>query len=201
MKLFLLGGRPCSGKTTLAARFGQKYNIAVDYLDVFAQRCIDASSEDNPNIFRWKNRDLVDVFQKEPKDLFFEYINTYEEMLTYLFEHINGIKKDMVILEGSILLPKFLSQFKEKYEIEVCYLLTDDIFVGERYVKRDYVLEMLKKNTGKKALDNILERDAIFAKYLVEEIEAFNLPTINIDGNIPMEETMKMLEDVFKLGK
>jgi 2-phosphoglycerate kinase len=199
MKLFLLGGRPCSGKTTLASRIGKKYSITVDYLDVFAQRCINNSDEDNPNIFRWKNRDLIDVLHKEPMELFFDYLNMYEEMLPFLFEHINSIKKDIVILEGSILMPKFLSQFKEKYEIKVCYLLTDDSFVRERYVKRDYVLEMLKKNTGKKALDNLLERDSIFAKYLVDEIKEFNLPKINIDENISIEDTLKIIEDVLKI--
>ena len=37
MKLYLLGGRPCSGKTTLAYNLGNIHGIDVEYLDVFAQ--------------------------------------------------------------------------------------------------------------------------------------------------------------------
>jgi len=37
MELYLLGGRPCSGKTTLSYYLGQKHKIEVKYLDVFSQ--------------------------------------------------------------------------------------------------------------------------------------------------------------------
>ena len=52
MELFLLGGRPCSGKTTLSYYLGQKYKIEVKYLDVFAQKCINESTIETPNIYR-----------------------------------------------------------------------------------------------------------------------------------------------------
>ena len=55
MKIYLLGGRPCSGKTTIAYKLGQKYNIDVKYLDVYAQKLIDNSTPKTPNIVKVKS--------------------------------------------------------------------------------------------------------------------------------------------------
>ncbi|WP_425448519.1 hypothetical protein [Dethiothermospora halolimnae] len=52
MKLYLLGGRPCSGKTTFAYHLGEKFGIKVWYLDVFAYEHIEASTIETPSIYR-----------------------------------------------------------------------------------------------------------------------------------------------------
>lgn len=108
MKLFLIGGRPCSGKTTLAYKLGKKYNMDVTNLDEFTRECINNSTDENPNMYRWKNLNLNELLQKEPLELFCEYVRTYEEMLPSLLRAINKSKMNVSILEGSILLPKLV---------------------------------------------------------------------------------------------
>ncbi|MFO7656734.1 MAG: hypothetical protein R6W78_06670 [Bacteroidales bacterium] len=194
MKLFLIGGRPCSGKTTLSFKLGRKHNINVDCLDVFAQEFINQSTEDYPNMYNWKDTNLIEMLQKEPKEQYRDYIKTYEEMLPFLLKAIDVSEKKESILEGSILLPKFVEVFKKSHVVKICYLLTDDAFVRERYYSRDYVQNMLNKPKGKKALNNLLLRDSLFSGYINDEIKNFALPKIVIHADDDVETNLKRLE-------
>jgi 2-phosphoglycerate kinase len=194
MKLFLIGGRPCSGKTTLSFQLGRKHNIHVEHLDLFAQGCINQSTENYPNMYRWKVADLVELLQKESGKLFSDYLKIYEEMLPFLLKAIDVSEKKELILEGSILLPKFVEMFKKNHDVKICYLLTDDAFARERYFSRDYVQNMLNKPNGKKALNNLLLRDSLFSGYINDEIKKFALPKIVIHAYDDVEKNLKRLE-------
>jgi len=196
MKLFLLGGRPCSGKTTLAYKLSKKHNIDVNYLDEFTQECINKSTADNPNLYKWKSMNLIELLQKDPHELFYEYVKTYEEMRPSLLKIIDKSKTNALILEGSILLPKFIDDFKKDHEIRVCYLFTDDDFVKERYFRRDYVVDMLGDAKGNIAISNLLERDSFFSEYINNEIEKYALPKLVINANDDIELAINKLEAI-----
>lgn len=199
MELFVLGGRPCSGKTTLSYYLGKQCKIDVFYLDTFAQTCIKNATAITPNIYRWKDSDLVDLLQKEPHILFDEYISFYEEMFPFLEDKLLSINKNKLIVEASILLPKFIEKLKENFEIKVCYLITTDDFVKENYIKRDYVKNMMSKPNGGVALANLLLRDAIFAKYICDELEIFSYPKIDIIKGNDIAQTIKQLRNIMCL--
>ncbi len=201
MKLFLIGGRPCSGKTTLARKLGEKYHIGVNHLDEFTQECINNSTANNPNLYKWKSMNLIELLQKEPHELFCEYVRTYEEMLPSLLRAINKSKMNVSILEGSILLPKFIDDFKKNHEIRVCYLFIDDDFVKERYFRRDYVQVMLGEANGNNAIRNLLERDSLFSEYINNEIEKYALPKLVINTNGDIEFDLKNLEVILGIGE
>jgi len=97
------------------------------------------------------------------------------------------------------LLPKFIDALKEKYDVNICYCVTDDDFVKEKYIKRDYVQDMLTKPNGEIAVENLLERDSIFAKYLSNEIEKYSLPRVYIKSGNDIEKEMIGVEKILGL--
>jgi len=200
MKLFLLGGRPCSGKTTLAGKLGEKWNIDVIHLDEFARECIEKSTADHPNMHRWKAGNLVKLLRKDPAILMSEYIDTYTEMLPFLLGKIDASTTQVAILEGAMLLPGFIHAFKNKHVVKTCYLQTDDAFVFEKYYSRDYVQDMLTKTNGKKAVENLLGRDSLFGGYISDEVEKYALPMIPIKSNDSIELTLSRLEVILELS-
>ena len=199
MKLYLFGGRPCSGKTTLAYNLGQLHNIEVWYLDVFAQKCIEKATIETPHIYEWKNKDMIEILQKEPNVLFKEYVNFYEELFPLLLEELESVDERSLILEGSILLPKFIDILREKYDVKICYMLTDDEFVKEKYIKRDYAQDMITKPKGKVALNNLLERDSLFAKYILDEVNKYSLPNRTINSDSDTGKELMFIEKLFEL--
>ena len=92
------------------------------------------------------------------------------------------------------MLPKFIDYLTELYDVKICYLVTDDEFVKERYVKRDYVEHILTMPNGEIALKNLLQRDSIFAKYILDEIKKYELPKIQIKSEDDIESAMNSLE-------
>lgn len=60
-------------------------------------------------------------------------------------------------------MPKFINTLKESFDVLICYLVTNDTSVRERYFKRDYAKEILTQANGEEALENLLQRDTIFA--------------------------------------
>jgi uridine kinase len=196
MKLFLIGGRPCSGKTTLAEQLGKKYNIGVNHLDLFAQECINNSTEQHTYLYGWKSSSLIDLLQNEPVELFSDYLKTYEQMLPFLLKAIDMSKEKLLLLEGTILLPKFIPKLRKNYDVKICFLITDDAFVRERYYSRPYVQEMLNNPNGEKAVLNLFNRDSIFSEYLNDEIAKHAFHKIVIHADDTIEATLKRLEVV-----
>jgi len=199
MKIFLLGGRPCSGKTTIAYQLGQKYNIDVKYLDVYAQELIDNSTPKTPNIFSWKGISLTQAMNGSPEVLFDTYLKAYDEMIPFFLDMISKLESKKIILEGSILTPKFVSLLEKQYDTQVCYLLTDDNFVREQYIKRDYAQNMIKEVDGKQSLENLLERDSIFAKYIIKEIKKYNYPSLEIHNKSEPQVNISLVEKILNL--
>lgn len=199
MKIYLLGGRPCSGKTTIAYKLGQKYNIDVKYLDVYAQKLIDNSTPKTPNIFSWKGISLTQAMNGSPEVLFDTYLKAYDEMIPFFLDMISKLESKKIILEGSILTPKFVSLLEKQYDTQVCYLLTDDNFVREQYIKRDYAQEMIRQVGGKQSLENLLQRDSIFAKYIIKEIKKYNYPSLEIHYNSEPQVNMSLVEEILNL--
>ena len=199
MKIYLLGGRPCSGKTTIAYELGQKYNMDVKYLDVYAQELIDNSTPKTPNIFSWKGISLTQAMNGSPEVLFDTYLNAYDEMTPFFLDMLSNLDSQKIILEGAILTPKFVSLLENQYETKVCFLLTDDDFVREKYIKRDYAQEMIRQVGGKQSLENLLKRDSIFAKYIVKELKKYNYPSLEIHNKSEPQVNMSLVEGIFNL--
>lgn len=199
MKIYLLGGRPCSGKTTIAYQLGQKYNIDVKYLDVYAQELIDNSTPKTPNIFSWKGISLTQAMNGSPEVLFDTYLKAYDEMIPFFLDMISKLESKKIILEGSILTPKFVSLLEKQYDTQVCYLLTNDNFVREQYIKRDYAQNMIKEVDGKQSLENLLERDSIFAKYIIKEIKKYNYPSLEIHNKSEPQVNISLVEEILNL--
>ena len=199
MKIYLLGGRPCSGKTTIAYKLGQKYNIDVKYLDVYAQKLIDNSTPKTPNIFSWKGISLTQAMNGSPEVLFDTYLKAYDEMIPFFLDMISKLESKKIILEGSILTPKFVSLLEKQYDTQVCYLLTDDNFVREQYIKRDYAQDMIKELNGKQSLENLLQRDSIFAKYIIKEIKKYNYPSLEIHNKSEPQVNISLVEEILNL--
>jgi len=201
MKLFLLGGRPCSGKTTLANRLGKKYHIEVYSLDEFVQDCINHSNEENILLYRWKSLNIIELLQDEPINLFNDYIRIYEIILPDLLQTINTSKRNALLLEGSILLPQFIDYFKKQHDVRVCYLDTHDDFVTEKYLEREYAFNMLKSKNGQIAIKHLLERDSIFAQFINNEIEKNAFTKLMIDADSDIESVLRKLEAILEFNE
>lgn len=165
-KLFVISGRPCSGKTSMTYKLSLAFNIHAEYLDVLAAKVVDSSKQETPELYRWKDWDLVSILSKEPDILFQKYLVFYGELLPFVIEFIKDHLEDSLILESAFFLPKHIKALAKEFEVTAIFMKTSDAFVRQHYVKRDYVMEMIKQEKGRKSVENLLLRDALYASYV-----------------------------------
>ena len=193
MKLYIIAGRPCSGKTTIAYKLGLKSGLKVLYLDVFAHEMVAASNESTLELYKWKKNSLYDILNDNPLNLLNDYIKSYKELFPLLLNELKHKYNEDLILESSIFLPEFVLELSREFDIYVQYIKTTDEYVNERYVERDYVKELLKKSNGKNVVNNLLERDKLFAKLLYEQAESACYPIFNIESDKDYDILLKKL--------
>lgn len=186
-ELFIIAGRPCSGKTSLTYKLSQKYKIHAEYLDVFAAKAVDQATKDSPELYRWQGWQMVSILSKDPKVLFKEYQGFYRELYPLVEDFILDRKEEQLILESSFFLPEHVKKLQGLFDVRVIYLKTSDDFVRERYVKRDYAVAMAQEDGGQQALENLLQRDRIFADYMYRQAQLNGYEIINLSNDQDFE--------------
>lgn len=78
------------------------------------------------------------------------------------------------------MLPKYIEILKNDFTVYDIYLNASDQFVDLNYLKRVYAQEMLKSYSGEIALKNLLERDRLYYKYIMDQANIFKSKIINI---------------------
>lgn len=180
--LYIVSGRPCSGKTSMVYRLSQNHSLHPEYLDVFAASVVDKSDESTPEIFRWKGWDLVKILNKEPEVLFHEYIGYYEELMPMVLQYLKNHEENTIILESSFFLPEHIKRLSIEFNVNSIFMKTLDEFVRKEYVKRDYAIALAEQEGGSKSLENLLNRDVLFAKHMYNQAEKEGFEILDIKG-------------------
>ncbi len=201
MKLYIIGGRPCSGKTTIAHKLGLKSGLEVIYGDLFALAMVHTSDSTNQELLKWKNQALIDILQDDPNKLAIDYINFHKELNPLILKELLSKGNKDLILEGTNFLPEFVKELEKHFDVEVQYIKTSDDFVNEKYVTRDYVIELLKHDNGQNALLNLLERDRLYSKYMYKSAHENNYDVFEIMDNIDFEKLFSILLKNMRLNK
>lgn len=198
MKLYIIGGRPCSGKTTFAHRLGELTKYKVHYLDVFAWEQVEQSTSDQKQCYKWKTNEMVVILQENPEQLCEDYIAFYDEIFPALIPFLKNSNDEVLILESAMLLPKYIKQLQTQFACEVVYLKTSDEFVRDVYPLRDYAKGMITTKKGEIALENLLQRDSLFASKLYEEAAKLDYTIIDCSQK-GFTESFEIISKHFKL--
>lgn len=188
-KILLIGGSPCSGKSTLSEYLCSKYNFQYIKVDDYMGKHIDEADEkQHPILYKWKTTPWFELFSREVDVQLEEEINFYYEEWEFLKRDIlNDDMGEDLIIEGCGLLPSLVTSLYNKSHI--FYMIPEEKFQIEKYSLRDWAFDILKEaDDPKKAFDNWMNRDIRFAKYIKQEAESLYFPVFITDGRKTVEE-------------
>ncbi len=194
MKLYVIAGRPCSGKTTLTARLSNVFNIEAMYLEVFCHEKTVSAKPDNEIMYKWKDFNLVKALDQEPNILFLEYLKYYDELFPMLLNHLKTLDKKSLVIEGAIILPKYIGELKKHFEVNYLYLELADEIVDLKYRLRNYAIDLAKTKEGEIALERLIKRDVLFAKYIKDECQKGNHKLISITSESEFERLFEVVK-------
>lgn len=205
MGLIIIGGSPCSGKSTFAKKYAEEFGYQYISTDDYLQKHINESSASEPILHQWKTEPWHSLLRRNSNIQFEEMISFYELEWRYLLPELKAIiNQKNVILEGCAFLPSIVNQFFK--EANVLYLIPSKSFQVEQYKLRTWINDILN-NAEDKALtfERWMERDHLFSNYIKEKTQQFHYPVYINDGTIDLNQMYHQLvrmieskqEDVF----
>jgi hypothetical protein len=198
--IFWLGGSPCAGKSSIS-------QILESYFDIDVYR-VDAAFEKHkekfdkllhPALCDWESSTWNQRWMKPIDKLVGDVINCYQEHFSLIIEDVLEFSKDKPLLvEGTALLPQQVSQILSKRSNAIWLVPTPD-FQAEKYSQREWVYEILKQcDNQEKAFQNWMERDTIFADFIINEVEKLKLEWLLVDGSRTIEENAMIVTKHFQ---
>ena len=198
--LYLIGGSPCSGKSTIAANLADRYQlISIKLDDLVEEFTREARKDGAPISTRREKRTSDQIWLREPVAMAEEEWAFYEEIFPYLLQYLVDNQDKPLMIEGAGLLPQLVSSLA----LELAYLcITPSAdFQIEQYAKREWVPYVLQDSSNPQlAFDNWMKRDILFAQRCRREAERLSYPHLLTDGSRRIEEMTEQAADILGLS-
>ena len=195
-----MGGSPCSGKSSIADILSTQYDVEVYHVDeAFVEYIPDFTPEVFPVNFKWTHTPWQELWMQPQETLLHEAIDAYTEHLHFIFADLKGIE-GKVIAEGTCLLPDCIKPLISDISRAIWVVPTEN-FQREMYPKRgpfvNIVLEQCED--PEQAMQNWMDRDVTFARWVVERTKMLKLPCIEVDGQRSIAENAVLVANHFNL--
>ena len=197
--LYLIGGSPCSGKSTIAANLAERYQLVPIKLDDLVEDFTREARKDGAPISTRREKWTSDqIWLREPVAMAEEEWAFYEEIFPYLLPFLVENQDKPLMIEGAGLLPHLIKSLNRDLSY-LCLTPTAD-FQKEQYAKREWVPYVLQNSSHPQlAFDNWMKRDILFAKRCRKEAERLSYPQLLTDGSRRIEEMTEQAAHILGL--
>ena len=198
-----LGGSPCSGKSSIADRLSDRLGIHVYHVDeAFNDYVRRISAQQHPVTYKWVNTPWENLWMQPHDVLLQEAIAAYSEQFELILEDLCAQPDtEPLLAEGTALLPGLVKPLLSRPQ-QALWMVPTEAFQRELYPKRGaWVQEILATcDDPQAALENWMDRDVAFARWVADGAASHDLPCIWVDGSSGVEERMAMVADYFGLN-
>ena len=187
MKPFVLGGSPCSGKSTLASSLVRDYSLELYACDAFETPHVQRSSfVAQPTLYSARALNFGQHFMRDPEDLLEFNLNFYREEWTFILEDLKN-KTGPVLLEGAACMPELVP-----LEWPAVWLVPTPDFQRYHYAQRPWIQGVLKGTPNPEvAFEHWMARDELFAQHVVKQCQRLNRLFLVVDGSQTLQQTLE----------
>jgi len=200
-KAYILGGSPCSGKSTtaemLAAKYGFQYYRADNHDRAHMQR---SQPDLQPVMFKISRMSWEEIWSRSVADLLKDEIAYYREGFSFILDDLCQFDLETpVILEGAAFLPDLIHQYPVLHH-HVVYMIPAIAFQLHHYQKRPWIHGILKEcRDPRQAFANWMKRDEFFGQEVIRQANLYGFPVIVVDGSADIDMQFKAVERQFRL--
>lgn len=187
---FILGGSPCSGKSTLAERLvdawgWQTYKVD-DYQEDHIQRC---DPQRHPVMYRYNTMTWNEIWMRPVEQQVAEEFAYYRERFELILEDLESFDLERpLLLEGAAFLPELLAQSSADPR-RVLFLVPTPAFQRHHYRQRPWIQHILNECADpEQAFENWMLRDALFGQEILRQAQAKGYATLLVDGSQTLAE-------------
>ena len=198
--LYMIGGSPCSGKSTLASLLARKYDLLHIKLDDLVDEMMSQASVDSrPICLLRQDRNPEQIWMRNPEEMADEEWRFYEEIFPYVKSCLIKNQDKALLVEGAGLLPHLIKSLEEPAVSYLCLTPTAD-FQKKHYKQREWVPYVLEGTSNpEQAFENWMKRDILFAQMVRKEAKKLGYPSLMTDGSRLEKETAEKIARLLKL--
>ena len=193
MMLYMIGGSPCSGKSTIASLLARQYQLLHIKLDDLIDEMMSQASADSQPICLLRQ-------DRNPEEMADEEWRFYEEIFPYVKSYLIKNQDRPLLMEGAGLLPHLVKELEWPASSYLCLTPTAD-FQKKHYKQREWVPYVLEGTTNpEQAFENWMQRDILFAQMVRKETMKLGYPSLIADGSQSEKQTVEEVARLLKLS-
>ena len=190
--LYMIGGSPCSGKSTITSLLARQYQLLHIKLDDLIEEMMSQASADSQPICLLRQ-------DRNPEEMADEEWRFYEEIFPYVKSYLIKNQDRPLLVEGAGLLPHLVKELEWPASSYLCLTPTAD-FQKKHYRQREWVPFVLEGTTNpEQAFENWMQRDILFAQMVRKEAVRLGYPSLITDGSQPENQTAEEVARLLKL--
>ena len=186
---YILGGSPCSGKSTIAEQLSASYDLQYykvdDHYQEHVARC---SPQQHPIMYKIAQMGWNEIWSRPAALLVQEEMEYYRELFELILQDLGKLRAGKpVIVEGAALLPELIEKINLDQQ-RVLYMVPTKQFQVHHYSQRPFIQGILKDcDDPQTAFANWMERDHLFGQEILKQAGQFGYGTIVVDGKLGIE--------------
>ncbi len=181
-RVVILGGSPCSGKSTVAERVSKEYGAYYYKVDDRLSELIEAAArQGKPACKAVRRMSPEEIWMRTPELQCREAFQIYEEIAPFVFAQIDGIDAELILAEGAAYTPAVM---RSRGMRDYITIIPTPEFQISHYRERPWVPRILAGCSDKDAaFANWMQRDILFAAQVKTECAELGVPCIVNDGS------------------
>ncbi len=201
-EICIIGGSPCSGKSTVARALAKEYNLLYFEVDNYLEKYTKMGALKNFPVCKSRiKRSSEEIWMRNPSFMCDEEMVFYEEIFDFIIEDLENFKSSKsIITEGAAFLPKLIEKkpyLKEKYMA----IIPSPDFQVSHYSQREWVDLVLEGCTDKEAsFSNWMQRDILFAEGVRKDCIKYGYYHMVNDGSLSVEDFINKVSMYFRLN-
>lgn len=186
---YIIGGSPCSGKSTIAERLTKEYDLhyynADAHVALHMQQC---NPVEQPVMYHYSKLSWNEMWLKPVEVQVREEIIFYRELSSFIIEDLLEIGNcRQVIMEGAAFLPELMDSWRIDHH-RVLFLIPTPKFQISHYLKRAWIQPILDAcDDPGFAFNQWMKRDELFGKEVINQAKYRGLGVIEVDGTVSIE--------------
>jgi hypothetical protein len=126
--IYILGGSPCCGKSTIAEKICEKYSFQYYKVDNYLEKYIKKGANEGDKWLKYiLEMSMDELWLRAPRVLHDEEFNTYGRLFSYFISDLINMDKDTpIITEGTAFLPYLIRQLQIDNVKYICIVPTKE---------------------------------------------------------------------------
>ena len=201
MTIYVIGGSPCSGKSTVAQALSERYGLHYfkvdDHLEQYMKR---GAADQKAYCASAEAMSPEQIWMRDPLVQCEEELSIYEEIFPYIVEDLEKMEGAQgIITEGAAYLPRLVKRCHLPVNRYLSITPTKEFQVFH-YSQREWVPYVLAQCSDKaEAFEKWMERDALFAKAVQQQCHEYGYTSLINCGGQSVEELIHDVAMHFEL--